>query len=129
VSGKYKVLKERLKKSIVHLCEKYFVEQTNGLKSFSGVSCSPKDQFYSQVYAFLVANYKQTLKDIVFEKQELLNEVEVLSVQSQRNKVEKLLEAYSKETTVERVRRVLWEYEQLGQFDYLLQIFKTYMDA
>ena len=26
VSGKYKVLKDRLKKTIVHLCEKYFKE-------------------------------------------------------------------------------------------------------
>ena len=47
VSGKYKILKDRLKKTIVHLCEKYFIEQMAGNKSFTGISCTIKDQFYS----------------------------------------------------------------------------------
>ena len=58
VSGKYKILKDRLKKVIVHLCEKYFTKEMGNAKTFSGVSCNAKDQFYSQIYTFLVAQYK-----------------------------------------------------------------------
>ena len=54
MSGKYKVLKDRLMKTIVHLCEKYFTEEMAGSKTFSGVSCSPRDQFYSHIYSFLL---------------------------------------------------------------------------
>jgi hypothetical protein len=68
VSGKYKILKDRLKKVIVHLCEKYFAEQMGSSKTFTGVSCSSRDQFYSEIYTFLVSKYKETLKQIIFEK-------------------------------------------------------------
>jgi len=47
ISGKYKILKDRIKKTIVHLCERYFTEQMAGSKSFTGINCSIKDQFYS----------------------------------------------------------------------------------
>lgn len=47
VSGKYKILKERLKKVIVHLCESKFKDKMEGSKSFTGITCSVRDQFYS----------------------------------------------------------------------------------
>lgn len=66
VSGKYKILKDRIKKVIVHLCEHYFTEQMANGKSFTGVSCTIKDQFYSDIYNFLVSKYRQTLQELIF---------------------------------------------------------------
>jgi hypothetical protein len=107
VSGKYKILKDRLKKTIVHLCEKYFTDQMAGSKSFTGVSCSIKDQFYSEIYNFLVAKYKQALRELVFEKQESLHEVEVLSPSAQTKNIEKMLSNFRKETSAERANRII----------------------
>lgn len=107
VSGKYKILKDRLKKTIVHLCEKYFTEQMAAAKSFTGVSCSIKDQFYSEIYNFLVARYKQALRELVFEKQESLHEVEVLSPAAQTKNIEKMLSSFRKETSAERASRII----------------------
>lgn len=118
VSGKYKILKDRLKKVIVYLCEKYFQEQMQGAKSFTGVSCSAKDQFYSEIYNFLVAKYKQTLHHLISEKKENLREVEVLSQPAQIRNIEKYLEAEIKETRDERVKRVIEEYEVLADLKY-----------
>lgn len=73
VSGKYKILKDRIKKVIVHLCEHYFTEQMAGSKTFTGVSCTIRDQFYSDIYNFLVSKYRQALQELIFEKKESLN--------------------------------------------------------
>lgn len=66
VSGKYKILKDRMKKVIVHLCESYFTEQMGNSKTFTGISCTIKDQFYSEIYTFLVTKYKQILYELIF---------------------------------------------------------------
>lgn len=50
ISGKYKVLKERLKKSIVKICRDKF--QKHG--SITGITTDQKDQFYSDLYVFLM---------------------------------------------------------------------------
>jgi hypothetical protein len=46
-----------------------------GSKSFTGVSCTIRDQFYSDIYNFLVSKYRQTLQELIFEKKESLSEV------------------------------------------------------
>ena len=50
----------------------------NGAKSFTGVSCSMRDQFYSEIYDFLVTEYSQTMFELIEEKKQILNEVYVL---------------------------------------------------
>lgn len=107
VSGKYKILKDRIKKVIVHLCEHYFTEQMANNKSFTGVSCTIRDQFYSDIYNFLVSRYRQALQELIFEKKETLCEVEVLSPQAQKKNVDKLLNFYSHESAEERISRII----------------------
>ena len=63
---------------IVSLCENKFSQQMNGAKSFTGVSCSMRDQFYSEIYDFLVTEYSQTMFELIEEKKQILNEVYVL---------------------------------------------------
>lgn len=87
-------------------------------KSFTGVSYSLKDQFYSQIYTFLVTKYKEILQELVFEKKENLSEIEVLSPPSQKKKMEELLAGQFKESALEQVQRVVDEYEVLGDYAY-----------
>ena len=72
VSGKYKILKERIKRTIVSLCEHKYKDMMRGEKSFTGISCSVKDQFYSEIYNFLVSSYSDVMDDLVEEKKQML---------------------------------------------------------
>lgn len=36
-----------------------------GVKSFTGITCSVRDQFYSEIYNFLVNSYSDTMNDLV----------------------------------------------------------------
>ena len=52
MSGKYKILKETLKKPIIKIVKEKYKMQ----KSFTGISTDgDRDQFYSKLYKFLVA--------------------------------------------------------------------------
>lgn len=50
MSGKYNILRERMKKSIMKIVRDKF--QKEG--SLTGVTNDAKDQFYSQLYMFLI---------------------------------------------------------------------------
>ena len=47
MTGKYRVLKERLKKVIVKVCKHKYAGVLAGAVSFTGVTTEAKDQFYS----------------------------------------------------------------------------------
>lgn len=68
-----------MKKVIVHLCEKKFAAKMQGLKSFTGITCSVRDQFYSEIYNFLVSSYSEIMEELIGEKKQILDEVFVLS--------------------------------------------------
>ena len=84
VSGKYKILKERIKRTIVSLCEHKYRDKMNGEKSFTGISCSVKDQFYSEIYNFLVSSYSEVMEELVKEKKQILGEVQVPNEKTQK---------------------------------------------
>jgi hypothetical protein len=94
----------------VHLCQHYFTEQMAQHKSFTGLSCTARDQFYSDIYNFLLNNYRQALQQLAFDKKETLGEVEVLSPHAQQKNVQALLNSYSQETPQERISRIVEEY-------------------
>jgi hypothetical protein len=47
MTGKYRILKERLKKVIVKICKYKYAGVLGSMTSFTGVSTEAKDQFYS----------------------------------------------------------------------------------
>ena len=49
-SGKYHILKERMKKTIVRIVKEHFGK----LGSIKGLHKNDKDRFYSELYVFLV---------------------------------------------------------------------------
>lgn len=56
-SGKYHILKEKLKKTIVRIVKEYF--KMTG--SFKGLSKDERDHFYSTLYAYLVDQMRATV--------------------------------------------------------------------
>ena len=77
MTGKYKILKERIKRSIVKICKDKF-KKTG---SITGITTDQKDQFYSELYVFLMENMRQNILDLVTNKVEELNEECVLSTE------------------------------------------------
>lgn len=57
VYGKYKLMKDKLKKNIVRIClDKFKKEGT-----LTGITADQKDQFYSELYHFLIKETRQEL--------------------------------------------------------------------
>lgn len=62
-SGKYHIMKEKMKKTIVRIVKEHFHKQdAQGVK---GLYKDERDHFYSQLYAYLVQQMRLTVKDIV----------------------------------------------------------------
>ena len=68
-SGKYKILKEKIKKSIVKICMHKFKKEGN----FTGITTDTRDQFYSDIYVFLMKYMRKTLAKFIKLKNEDLH--------------------------------------------------------
>lgn len=69
-SGKYHVMKEKMKKTIVRIVKEHF-HKTGPLK---GIYRDDRDHFYSQLYQYLVAQMRQTVREIVQRKRDELHQ-------------------------------------------------------
>ena len=69
-SGKYHILKEKMKKTIVRIVKEYF-KKTGSIK---GLYKDENDHFYSQLYAYLVQQMKTTVQSLVEKKRNELHE-------------------------------------------------------
>ena len=67
IAGKYKLLRERMKKCIVNLCLHKFNMKIDGL-SFTGVTGEARDQFYTELHHFLMVTTKEVLQKMVTKK-------------------------------------------------------------
>lgn len=67
-----------------------------GAKSFTGITSSVRDQFYSEIYNFLVTSYSDTMSEMVEEKKQKLKEVYVLNQENQNVLTEQHLQGYRK---------------------------------
>jgi len=71
-SGKYHILKEKMKKTVVRIVREHF-GKTEAIKGFHK---DERDHFYSDLYVFLVSEMRKTVADMVeCEKQELHEKV------------------------------------------------------
>jgi len=57
--GKYHILKEKMKKSIVRIVKEHFNRTDTSIK---GIYKDSRDHFYSQLYNFLVEKMRITVK-------------------------------------------------------------------
>lgn len=68
-SGKYHVMKEKMKKTIVRIVKEHF-HKTGAVK---GIYKDERDHFYSQLYQYLVQQMRQTVREIVQRKRDELH--------------------------------------------------------
>ena len=106
-TGKYNILREKMKKCIMKIVRDRF--QKTG--SLTGVTADSKDQFYSELYAFLNDQMRQTLNDLVFEKKDELNDELVVSAKQADKEREAVITSITKETEAEKQLRLAVENE------------------
>lgn len=106
-TGKYNILREKMKKCIMKIVRDRF--QKTG--SLTGVTADSKDQFYSELYAFLNDQMRQTLNDLVFEKKDELNDELVVSAKQADKEREAVITNITKESESEKQLRLAVENE------------------
>ena len=70
-SGKYHIMKEKMKKTIVRIVKEHF--QKKDEPSIKGLYKDERDHFYSTLYAYLVAQMRQTVQELVARKKNELH--------------------------------------------------------
>jgi len=69
-SGKYHILKERMKKTIVRIVKEHFGKKG----SIKGLHKDDQDRFYSELYVYLVKEMRETVGEMVESEQNELHE-------------------------------------------------------
>ncbi|CAD8056778.1 unnamed protein product [Paramecium primaurelia] len=115
ISGKYKILKERIKKSIVKLCRDKFGKSG----SVTGISTDQSDQFYSELYVFLMEEMRQVLINMVRENKEALQE-DFSHLLSKKKTIQdigfqEIITEKTNETRKQQLERLCQEYEILNR--------------
>ena len=73
-SGKYHILKERMKKTIVRIVKEHFGKKG----SVKGLQKNDQDRFYSELYVYLVREMRSTVQEmVVCEQNELHDNVTI----------------------------------------------------
>ncbi len=72
-SGKYHIMKEKMKKTIVRVVKEHFGNQ-GGEAGVKGIYKDERDHFYSQLYGYLVQQMRMTVKELVERKKNELHE-------------------------------------------------------
>ena len=83
-TGKYHILKEKLKKTVVRIVREHFGRKE---ATFKGLTRDERDHFYSELYCYLVQQMKSTLREMCKnERDELHLNVTVPHEQSERER-------------------------------------------
>ena len=107
ISGKYKILKERVKKALVNIAKDKF-KKTG---SFTGITTELSDQFYSVIYAFLIEKMRETLNQMVNEKREELHHDVIIGYDQTLKERDFLLINITNEQNIESLLKLVKEYE------------------
>jgi exopolyphosphatase/pppGpp-phosphohydrolase len=60
-TGKYHILKEKMKKTVVRIVREHFGKS----EAIKGLKKDERDQFYSDLYVFLVSEMRRTVGEMV----------------------------------------------------------------
>jgi len=108
-SGKYHILKEKMKKTVVRIVREHFGKS----EAIKGLKKDERDHFYSELYVFLVQEMRKTVADMVkCEKEELHENVAIPATQAERER-DHMIEKQTGESTVQRKKRLAHEEEFL----------------
>lgn len=107
LSGKAQILKTKLKKSIVKIAREKFRK----VASLKGLNFTDKDQYFSELYAYLTDQMQLTVDEVVSEYKNQLHEDIVIPRELAAREKETLLASTLHETTDERLSRLAFESE------------------
>lgn len=112
-SGKYHIMKEKMKKTIVRIVKEHFHKQEK--EGIKGIYKNERDHFYSQLYAYLVQQMKQTVREIVQRKKNELHENVAVPKEQFTSEMDRIISSSSseKETLAQRYARLAQENEDL----------------
>jgi len=124
-SGKYFVLKEKLKKAAVRIAKEKYGKKIESLK---GLTKDERDQFYSSLYIYLVDNMHETLNDTVKTKQQELHEEIVATKEIAQKEKDQLINKTNEEDYITKYKRLFKEAERSQEYKkaekYLQEILK-----
>jgi hypothetical protein len=109
-SGKYHILKEKMKKSVVRIVKEHFKRNE---KSIKGINRDQQDHFYSELYNFLVAKMRETVKGLVSRKKNELHANIIIPKEQSEIETEHIIEKNLGESATQRYRRLSMESEDL----------------
>ena len=113
-SGKYHIMKEKLKKTIVRIVRDTFKKK----QSFKGVHKDDQDHFYTVMYSHLVHQIQSCIKEMCDTRKDVLHENILISDKKIAQKeVDILIDSHTKESEDDRLARLADEYEELGEID------------
>lgn len=111
-SGKYHIMKEKLKKTIVRIVRDTFKKK----QSFKGLHMDEQDHFYTIMYSHLVHEIQTCIKEMCETRKDVLHENVLISDNKIAQKeVDILIDSHTKESEDERLARLAEEYEELGE--------------
>jgi tetratricopeptide (TPR) repeat protein len=124
-SGKYFVLKEKLKKAVVRVAKENYGKR---LESLRGLTKDERDQCYSELYTYLIDNMHETIKELVDTKRQELHE-EIVAKKCIAQKEENLIiNKANQEDCITRYKRLFKEYYRAGDYKtaegYMLEVVK-----
>jgi hypothetical protein len=112
-SGKYHIMKEKMKKTIVRIVKEHFHKQEK--EGIKGIYKDERDHFYSQLYAYLVQQMKETVRQIVQRKKNELHDNISVPKDQYIQEMDRIISSSltEKETLAQRYARLAQENEDL----------------
>lgn len=108
--GKYHILKEKMKKSIVRIVKEHFARTDQSIK---GITRDARDHFYSELYNFLVSRMRATVRQLVERKRNELHNNIIIPKEQGQLETDHLIEKTLGESTIQRYKRLSMEQEDL----------------
>jgi len=101
--GKYHILKEKLKKSIVRIVKEHFKRADQSIR---GLTKDSRDHFYSELYNFLVEKMRETVRSLVDRKRNELHANIIIPKEQGQLETEHVIEKTLGESTIQRYKRL-----------------------
>ena len=108
-TGKYHILKEKMKKTIVRIVREHFGKQ--GV--LMGLHKNEVDHFYSELYVFLTAQMRKSVTDMVSACESELHENVTIPKEQAIRERDHLIEKHIQESACDRNERLAYEEEFL----------------
>jgi hypothetical protein len=121
ISGRAELLKEKLKKFIVRIVREKYRKRT----TVKGIFKDEKDQFYSELFAYLTDEVKLAMDEFVFLKKDELHEHITSSYEQSRKEVMQYALRINKEPEEKRLLRLSNEYEIMDDMNKALIYYKS----